>query len=213
MIKLMNNPNLNINSWLINWGFLTGYVNNSKIQNTKYGPWIVCICILSQLFNLTKWTILLFNSKDSVVSHQLGDWGPFLGPKVILNSIIIIASIHLLNVVVLFYFCSKNPKKMFYWLEQMEFNVENGCFNKLDLNESDSLKMIKRMSLFISSFDCFTYLFIFLFLVVNFFALFKFQNDYYFNYSISIVLFVIPFYFYIKFSFGFIIILYLVSDD
>ena len=124
-----------------------------------------------------------------------------------INSIIVIASIHFL-IVMLFYFCWKNSKKMLYWIEQMKFDIENRFFNKLDLNKSNSNKMIKLMILFIFSFDCFTYLFIFSFLVVNFFALFKFQNDYYFNNSISIVLFAISFYFYTKFSLGFIIILF-----
>ena len=29
--------NLNINSWLINWGLTNGYLDKGKIQTTKFG--------------------------------------------------------------------------------------------------------------------------------------------------------------------------------
>ena len=50
MEKLIKNTDLNINSWLINWGFLNGYLQDGQTQTTKF-----------TIFN--QWLVILVNMK------------------------------------------------------------------------------------------------------------------------------------------------------
>ena len=36
MKNLFENTDLNINSWLINWGYMNGYLKDGQIHTTKY---------------------------------------------------------------------------------------------------------------------------------------------------------------------------------
>ena len=54
-------------------------------------------------------------------------------------------------------FLIKNPKKMLFWLEHMQFDSENRCFNFLKLNQSDWKHFVKRMSLLFFTFNISVY--------------------------------------------------------
>ena len=112
---------------------------------------------------------------------------------------------------ILFLFASKHPKKMFYWIDVMEYNEENQSFDKLKLNETDSKKFIKRLSLSIFLLRCFTYVFTTSFYIIIPILIFQHQESYYLNYFISI-LFCLPLSYYsVNFMFGILGILYPVS--
>ena len=113
--KIINNFveafSLDINLWLIKYGLMTGYLHDgTSIQVTKYGIINQWICILLCLFTSIKWMFLIFQPEESQIVDQLGDWTPFFGPKVIVDAMLIIASVHSLAYIVLFNFGSWNPK-------------------------------------------------------------------------------------------------------
>ena len=206
--------NLNINSWLINWGLMNGYLDNGKIQTTKFGIVNQWLAIFLNLFAAIKWTILLFHSKDSKVTHLLGDIAMFFGPKAILDPILIFISIHLLTAISLFMICSlmKNTQTMFQWLESLKYDFVNRCFGKLNLNESDSEKLTKRIAIsslilrgYHSSFTVF-------YAVVISVYVYLFLREYYITYGIAILLIVPQFSFMAKQGFGLLIVLNLVNQ-
>ena len=112
-------------------------------------------CYIFNLSAAIKWTILLFHSKDSKATHLLGDFVMIFGPKAILNTTVVFISIHLLIATYLFKFCSriKNNRMMFYWRECLEYDFVNRYFSKLNLNESDSKKLTKRVAISILIFQ------------------------------------------------------------
>ena len=83
MIKLIENTNLNINSWLINWGLMSGHLNDGVIHSTKFGVVSFFFAFCLNTFSLIKWIILLFTAKDTLLTHYLGDWGIFYAPKLV----------------------------------------------------------------------------------------------------------------------------------
>ena len=123
--------------------------------------------------------------------NLLGDWSYFYGPKLLVDLITLILAIYVLLVFLLFYFSSKNPKKMLFWLEHMQFDNENRCFNKLKLNQSDLKTFKRRMSLLRITYNIFVYSFFVIFVIFVIFAnfsTFKYKYAYYFYYFIWITM-------------------------
>lgn len=216
MDELIEKSDLDLSSWFINWGLMRGYLREGKIVTTKFGLYSQWLCISMNLFDTIKWSILLFYPKESKLSNELGDWGYFIGPKIFLDLMIVFITTFALTSISLFYFWSKssNSKSMFYWLECMEYDRDNRCFNKLNLNESESEMMIKRMALFNLALKAFIYLGIPFFVAATIFAVFKLKIDsnYQLNYIISILLYTIQGYYNACYLFGFLMVLYLVIN-
>lgn len=211
MKNLIENANLNVNSWLINWGLLSGHLKDGIFETTDFSKLNQWIGFSSNLFTSIKWSILLFYPKQSEMSNLLGDWAYFLGPKIIMSSMILDIAIHYLIVHCLFNLCSKHPKKMFYWLDSLEFDSANSCFAKLNLNSSDSKSFIKRISLLSLVLNSFCYPFMIFYAIVCIILAFKYETDYFFYYLISILTYCLQFHYALNCVFGLTVILYLVS--
>ena len=97
---------------------------------------------------------------------------------------------------------------MLYWIDAMEYNEENRSFDKLNLNENDLKKFIKRLSLSIFLLRCFTYEFIILYYTVTPILIFKHQDSYHLNYFISTWFFLLEVFNGIHCLFGILGILY-----
>lgn len=212
MDRFIRKSNLSINLWLIKCGLIRGQLNNGIIKSTKFGLVNQWFSFLLVLFNCIKWTIQLFSPKGSEMANLLGNWGIFLGPKIIVDLIIIIAAIYLLVVMLLFHLASKNPKMMF-WLESFEFDNETRNFSKLDLNQSNSKMLIQRMALLRLIWNLFIYSFIPFFVAIEFYCIFKYQKNYKINYIISILIFCPQIYISLSYIFGLLIIFHLVSHS
>ena len=205
--------NLNINSWLINWGLINGYLNKGKIQTTTFGIVNQWLAIFFNAFAAIKWTILLFHSKDSKVTHLLGDIAMVFGPKAILDPIVIFISVHLLTATLLFKFCSliKN-NVMFYWLECLKYDFVNRCFSKLNLNESDSKKFTKRVAISSLILRIYHLSFTVFYAVVTSVFVYIFLREYYITYGIAIFFFTSQFSYLSKQGFGLLVVLNLVNQ-
>ena len=68
MNKIIQITNLNIDSLLINWGLLSGHLNDGIIEPTKFGRFNQWFTFLICLFTAIKWSILLFSPQDSEMS-------------------------------------------------------------------------------------------------------------------------------------------------
>ena len=121
---MIQNTNLNINSWLVKCGFMYGHLHDGIIQTTKFDilRWLIIVCIST--FTTIKWGILLFYHKESLTSNLLGDWAYFYGPKLFADLIVLLGAVFVLSVLILLYFSSKQPKKMLFWLKHMEFDTD-----------------------------------------------------------------------------------------
>ena len=137
MEKLIEKSNLNVNFWLLKVGLMYGHLHDGIIQTTKFGILKCSTVFCFSIFTTIKWTIYLFCAKESRMCNLLGDWSYFYGPKLLVDLILLILANFVLFVFLLFYFSSKNPKKMLFWLDHMQFDSENQCFNFLKLNQSD----------------------------------------------------------------------------
>ena len=208
---MIKNTDLNINSWLIKWGYMNGYLYNGKIKTTKFSIIYQWIVILMMSLNTIRFTLLLFISKESQISKQLGDWSYFLGPRLMINGICVLCFAYVLIVIFFFKFCTRNLKKMFYWLNMIKYNSDVRCFVNMNLNELDSKMFNKRILIFIITLKVFIYPFIVLFALINILLVFKNEHNYYLNYIISIISFLFPLFYGTHYSFGFPVILYLVS--
>ena len=211
MKNYFENTDLNINSWLINWGYMDGYLKDGQIHTTIYYIMYQLIIMIILLLNVIRFIILLFNAKESHISLVLGDWGYFLGPRVIINGIIFFACSYLLVLMAFFKFCARNLQKMFYWLNIMDYDSETRCYYNMNLNESDSKAFIKRSLIFINAFKCFTVVFMSIHLIVVFISVFIHLDDYYLNQLIAFMIYFPALYYGIAYCYGLPIILYLVS--
>ena len=205
--------NLNINSWLINWGLMNGYLDNGKIQTTKFGIVNQWLAIFFNAFAAIKWTILLHYSKDSKVTHMLGDIAIVFASKAIVDPIVIFISIHLLTTTFLFKICSqiKNNGMMFSWLESFKYDFVNRCFRKLNLNESDSKELTKRVAIssLILRFSHLSFT-VFYAMVTSVFV-YIFLREYYITYGIAIFFFTSQFSYLSRQGFGLLVVLNLVN--
>ena len=211
MQNWIENTDLNINSWLITWGYLNGYLQDGQIQPTKYNiiyQWIVIIILA---INAIRFGILLSNPKGSLICYQLGDWGYFLGPRVIINGIIFLAFSYMLMLMAFFKFCARNSQKMFYWLNIMDYDYETRCYFNMNLDESDSKTFTKQSLIFINALKCFIAVCIPFFTTVISISILINMNDYYLNKFISSLIFIFIIYHGVACCYGLPIILYLVS--
>ena len=209
--NLIENADLNINSWLIKWGFINGYLKDGQIHTTKFTiiyQWTV-IMILS--LHTIKFTIFLFSKKESKITNQLGDWSYFFAPRLVMNGIVLTCFVYIFLVMIYFKFCLRNLKDNFYWLNIMEYHTENRGFFNLNLNKSDLKIFIKRISLFAFSLEYLVFSFIMFFALTSFISIFKYINDYQLNYLISVIINLAPCYYCIAYLYGLPVILYLVS--
>ena len=211
MKNLFENTDLNINSWLINWGYMNGYLKDGQIHANKYYIIYQLMVIIMLLLNLIRSVILLFSAKESHISLLLGDWSYFLGPRIMLNGIIFSVCFYILMLMAFFKFCTRNSQKMFYWLNIMDYDSENRCYFNMSLNESDSKIFINRSLILIIAFKCVTAFCIPCFTMVIFISILIHLNDNYLNQLITFLIFVVLAYHCIAYCFGLSVILYLVS--
>lgn len=208
MDKLIENTNLNINSWLISCGLMYGHLQDGKIYFTKITicKWLIGLSI--SIFHAIKWTTFMFDSQHSMTSDLLGDWSYFYGPKLLVDFIILFCEIYVLFAFILFFISSKHSKKMLFWLEKMNFDNDNRRFRKLNLNELDLKTFTKRMSLLRIIYNGFIYsLIVFLAISANY-SVFKYKKAYYFYYLISIIVFCPQFYINLYVILGFLVDFY-----
>ena len=210
MDKILANTNLNINTFLINLGLMTGYLNDEIIVPTIFGQLNLWFGFVLCIFHGIKWTILIFTSQDSYVANLLGEWAYFFGPKVIYDFLIIILTIYIIVVKVLFIFASKHTKRMLYWLKIIEFDAVKRSFDKLNLNETESKMFIKRLSVSFSLFK-FVIFSVQCCAILIFVLILKLQKDHLMNYLISLLIYLPQIYLNVNFIFGFLAILYPVS--
>ena len=205
--------NLSINKLLINWGSLEGYLENGVIQSTKFGRFNQWATFGVLLFTAIKWAILIFSPQQSWLTNWLGDWGQFYGPKIVADVIIFLFATTMIAIKLLFLFSSKHPKKLFYWLDVLEYNQYNHSFDKLNLDETESQIIIKGFSVFLFVLKCF-----FDFLLVSFISasyvmifILRWHNKYLVNFLISFTCFLPQHYLDVVLLFGYYGLLYLVS--
>ena len=103
MENFFKNTDLNMNSWLINWGYMNGYLKDGQIQTNKYYIIYQLVAIIILLLNLIRFSILLFNAKESQILLELGDWSYFLGPRVMINGIAFLECFYVLMLIVFFF--------------------------------------------------------------------------------------------------------------
>ena len=202
---------LNINTLLINWSLMSGYLNDGVIETTAFGRFNLWFCFVLSIFHGIKWSVFLFLSKDSRLANLLGDWAYYFGPKIIVDFVIVFLAVFVISVKLLFVYASKHSKNMFYWLEAMKFDAVNRSFDKLNLTENESNVFMKRLSLSLFILKYAIYSISSFCVLVIFILIFKIQNDYHLNYLISLICFLPQLYLNLNFLFGFIVILYSVS--
>ena len=84
---------LDINSWLVSCGLMSGHLHDGIIQSTKFDilKWLIIIFI--SIFTTIKWAILLFCHKESLTPHLFGDFAYFYGPKLFADLIVLLTII------------------------------------------------------------------------------------------------------------------------
>ena len=209
MEKLIEKTNLDINLWLINWGLMRGECHNGIIKTTKFGLINQLFATLLFSFELIKWIILIFNPAGSQMAHYLGEFGPNLGPKLILDTMIILECIN--SLILIYYFGSKCSNK--FWLDFMHFDVENRCFDKLDLNEINSKKFIKQFALAYFIIEKINYLQTFITFSLILLTFFIFTNKYHLYYIISIIMFCTGVWYLTHHWFGLLMIFFQVINE
>ena len=206
--KLIENIDLNVNSWLINWGLMRGEYHERAIRSTKFG-------LINQLFTfwlfvytIIKWTTLIFHPIESQLSIYLGEWAHWFGPKIIVDVILVFQPMNSLFLVWLFFVGSKNPKRMLYWLDLMEFDDENRCFRNLNLNKIDSKRFIKQFAILRLMFKILVNSCVFITLITQVVSFFLFKNEHHLYYFISFVTFAIEEWYFVNHWFSLIMVLY-----
>ena len=204
------NSNLDINQWLINWGLLKGEYKDG-IFTTKFGWFNNWFSFWVSLLASIKWATLMFCGKQSKIAYYLGEWGDWFGPKMVVDAILVIQPLHSLILFFVFYYSSKTPKKLLFWLDFMQFDNLSRCFTKLDLNEADSKKYIKQfaMSRVIVKHICYSVTYLSMLVLIV--SLFYFENRNHFFYAISFVFFCTGMFYYSNHWFGLILVFYQVK--
>lgn len=141
--------NLNMNSWLINWALLTGHYHaeNGLIETIKFGlfnQWFTsAVLILSSI----KWFTLMFYPQEHPIAFYLGNFAYYFGPKLVVETIACNVPLDSFVIILLFMFFARNPKKYLFWVDLMKFDYDNQLFPKLNLNESDSQRFVRRFQM------------------------------------------------------------------
>lgn len=208
MEEILKKSDLDINSWLIDWGLIRGEYNDGVIETTKSGLRNNWFTFWLFLISSIKWTTLMFYSKESQVAIYLGEWAPWFGPKLVVDSMLLIQSFNSLILVILFYFCSRNPEKFLLWVEFMKFNTENRSFDNLNLNKLDSKRFAKQFALSWFIVKRINYLLISLSFSILFVSFFYLENKHHLYYLISFVMFTLCLKFYTNHWFSLLLVLY-----
>ena len=186
---VLDKTNVDINSMLTNWGLMAGRYQDGVIKATKFGIINMLFSFTLSAFHTIKWMILIFCDEESLLANYLGEFMQYFGPKVVVDFMMIIIFGRSAILIMLFYFSSKNSKKMLFWLNHMQFDNETRCFYKLNLNDSDSKRFTNQFALlwFITQRVALFLAFITFIVVLISFLIFK--NEYYFYYLTSIFVF------------------------
>ena len=147
MESVLDKINVDINLMLVNGGLMKGRYEDDVIKTIKFGTINMWFSLTLFVFLSIKYTILMFCHEDSLLAIYLGEFMQYFGPKVFVDSIVTIAFGNSTIFIMLFYFSSKNCKKMLFWLDHMEFDNETRTFHKLDLNDSDSKRFTNQFAL------------------------------------------------------------------
>lgn len=210
METFIENTNLDINSWLINWGLMRGYYKDGVIRMTKFGLINQLFVILLFLFEFIKWIILIFLPGESQIAHYLGEFTPSLGPKLILDAMMILETLN--SLILLFYFGSCRGK-LFFWLESMYYDNDKHCFEKLDLDKNSSIRFIKQFVLgyfLVKNINYFLNIITFFLVLICFYL---FTNKYHFYYFTSIIILSIGLWYLGYHWFGLLMIFYQVINS
>lgn len=189
-----------------------GHFHDGIIHSTKLTilNWLTAFCLT--LFHIIKWIIFLFSNQNSLLINLLGDFSYIYGPRLLVDLIILFCEIFVLSIFIIFYFSSNQPKKMLFWLEQIEYDIINQRFSKLNLNQTNSKIFTRRISLLRINYNIFVYSLILIFFISANIAVFKFNKTYYLYYFISVVMHCPMFYINLSCIFGFVVILYQVNQ-
>ena len=166
-------------------------VSNDDIKKTKFGLFNNLFAFWLFLISSIKWTILMFNSKESKIAIYLGEWSPWFGPKLVVDAMLLIQTLHSMILILLFYFVSKNANKFLHWIEVMKFNAENRNFDNLNLDEIDSKRFIKQFLLSWFIVKWINYLLIILCLITLMVSFFYLENQHHLYYFISFIMFLL----------------------
>ena len=209
---------IDINSLLISWGLMPGKLSDGIIKTTKFGRFNMSFAFLLFSYETIKWIILMFYPEESQMSNYFGEFGQWFAPKLVADFILVVQPLNSIILILLFYFSLKNPDKMLFWLDFMDFDAESGRFYKLNLSESESKRFTKQFALmwFIQKrINYFLNLFTFAVILISFLL---FKHDYYIYYLFSIIGFCIGVYYLANHWFNLTLILYqvyslLIVDD
>lgn len=197
MESILEKTNVDINSILISFGLMAGrYQGETKdIRTTKFGLFNMWFIFILSLFQSIKWFILIFVNDDSELSNYLGGFLQYFGPKIFVSICTLGSFANSVGFSLIFYLASKNPEKMLYWLDHMQFNNETRCFHKLNLNVSHSKRFTKQFTLLWFIIRPFASLMIFFVFCAILGTFLIFKHDYYLYYFISIFLLIINSYY------------------
>ena len=124
---------------------------------------------------------------------------------------IILDSIHCLIISSLFCYCSMKPKKLLFWLELMEFDVDKKCFAKLKSNKSDSQLFTKVFAISITLGWRFTHLCVYSIFFAAVIPTYLYRKEYFFYYLISIICFTFQLHFIFGQAFALLMVIFQVS--
>lgn len=203
---LKDKSNLDINSLLISWGLMKGECQDGVIRSSKFGLNNNWFCFSINLFNATRFMFCLFYPKNSSIIRQLGDFGWFIGPKIILDLIIICISTNSFVLVLLFMFVKK-----FFWLEFMNYDFEKERFINLRLSKTNSERFVNRFVMIMSIVKILVNFCLSFYVISSFISLYIFENDYYLNYIISMIIFDVNGWFFLSHWFGLLGIMFQVK--
>ena len=208
MDSALEKTNIDINSLLISWGLMPGEYHNGMVKTTKFGLFNMSFAFLLFSYETIKWIILMFYPEDSQMANYLGEWVQYFAPKLVGDFMAVAEPLNSVILISLFYFSSKNPNRMLFWLDFMDFDGESGCFYKLGLNESESKRFTKQFALMLfiqKRINYFLDLFTFAVILISFLL---FKHDYYVYYLISIIGFCIGVYYLANHWFSLTLVLY-----
>ena len=193
---------------LINWGLMTGRYEDGVIKTTKFGLLKMVLLFTLYSYEGIKWNILMFYPEESQVACYFGEFLQYFGPKMVVDFILIAESVNSISLILLFYFLSN---RMLFWLDHMQFDNESRCFDKLNLNVSDSKRFTKQFALLLSIANKANYFLTSIAFIVPFASFLIFKHECYFNYIISISGFGIGIWYLVQHWFSLNLVLYQVN--
>ena len=186
MESVLDKTNVDINSMLTNWGLMAGRYQDGVIKATKFGTINMWFSFTLFAFLTIKYTILMFCHEESLLANYLGEFLQYFGPKVVVDFMAIIVFGNSAILIMLFYFSSKNCKKILFWLDYMKFDNETRRFHKLNLNDFDSERFTNRFAFLWFIIQRIVHFLAFITFIVVLISFLIFKNEYYIPYLISI---------------------------